>query len=178
MAQRLDLTPMAVPSRNIVDHFAELVCLLGMIAATTTAIAEEVSRLMAVEFREVSERIPEGDVGSSTMPQKRNPKQSGGAVIKAAEIRALVPLALEAMIQSHEVDGARSAMMDYAIEQSCILTGDMLDYLHSVIVGLEIYPDRMKSNLELSGGLISAEAVMITLGRIIGRQEAHLPSKD
>src|SRR5207249_521949 len=151
-------------------HFAEFVCLLGMVAATTTAIAEEVSRLMAVEFGEVSERLPEGDVGSSTMPQKRNPKQSGGTVIMAAEIRTLVPLALEAMIQSHEVDGTRSAMMDYAVEQSCILSGDMLDFLHSVIVGLEVYPDRMKTNLGLSGGLISAEAVMITLGRTIGRQ--------
>jgi len=49
----------------------------------------------------------------------------------------------------------------------------MLGFLHGAIVGLEIYPERMKANLHLSGGLISAETVMMTLGRIIGRQEAH-----
>ncbi|WP_201318002.1 lyase family protein [Paenibacillus sp. EPM92] len=71
VARRLNLNPMPVPARNIADPFAEFVLLLGMIAATLTAIAEEVSRLMATEFGEVSERLPEGDVGSSTMPQKK-----------------------------------------------------------------------------------------------------------
>ncbi|WP_052737696.1 lyase family protein [Bacillus sp. SA1-12] len=76
VARRLGLTPMNVPARNIVDHFAEYVMLLGMISATLTSIAEEVSRLMSVEFGEVSESLPEGDIGSSTMPQKRNAKSA------------------------------------------------------------------------------------------------------
>ncbi|HTG69516.1 MAG TPA: adenylosuccinate lyase family protein [Candidatus Udaeobacter sp.] len=173
VALRLGLTPMTVPARNIVDFFAEFVLLLGMIAATLTSIAEEVARLMATEFGEVSERLPEGDVGSSTMPQKRNAKKCGEVVIKAAQIRAMVPVALEAMIQSHEVDGTRSAMMDNAVEQSSILTSDILKAIHALLTGLEIYPERMKVNLALSGGLINAEAVMMTLANRIGRQTAH-----
>jgi len=173
VARRLGLTPMPVPARNIADQFAEFVLLLGMIAATAGSIADEVSRLMGTEFGEVSESLPEGDVGSSTMPQKRNAKRAMETVTKSAEVRALVPLALDAMIQSHEVDGARAAMMDYALEQSCILSGDVLIALNSVIAGLEIYPERMKTNLMLTNGLISAEAVMMTLGKTIGRQVAH-----
>jgi 3-carboxy-cis,cis-muconate cycloisomerase len=173
VARRLGLTAMVVPGRNIVDQFAELVMILGMAAATASSIAEEVSRLMAVEFGEVSETLSEGDVGSSTMPQKRNAKRSGEVVIKAAQIRALVPLALEAMMQSHEVDGTRSAMMDHAVEQGCVLSGDVLKALHAVIIGIQLYPERMRSNLALSGGLITAEAVMMALGKVIGRQAAH-----
>jgi adenylosuccinate lyase len=78
VARRLGLRHMAVPSRNIADHFAELVCVRGMLASTAASIAEEVARLMAVEFGEVSEPVPDGHVGSSTMPQKRNPKLCGG----------------------------------------------------------------------------------------------------
>ena len=112
-----------------------------MVAATATAIVEEVSWLMAIEFGDVSERLPDSDVGSTTMPQKRNARQSGGTVIMAAEIRALAPLAFEAMIPSHAVDGARLAMMDHAVEQSCIFSGDMLTLLHGLISRLEIYPE-------------------------------------
>ena len=173
VARRLGLVPMAVPARNIVDQFAELVLLLGMTAATAASIAEEISRLMAVEFGEVSESLPAGDVGSSTMPQKRNAKKCGETVIKAAQVRALASLALEAMMQSHEVDGTRSAMMDHAVEQACILGSEVLSALSGVIGGLLLYPERMKSNLALSGGLINAEAVMMKLARTIGRQVAH-----
>lgn len=173
VAQRLGLAPMEVPSRNIVDHFAELVLLLGMIAASALAVAEEVSRLMAAEFREVSEHLPEGDVGSSTMPQKRNAKRCIQIVAKAAEIRAMGPMALDAMVQSHEVDGGRSAMMDRAVEQACVLTHDVLRELLAVVSELELYPDRMRENLKLTQGLISAEAVMMSLAEKIGRQAAH-----
>lgn len=173
VAQRLNLTPMPVPARNIVDHFAEYVLLLGMISSTLTSIAEEISRLMATEFNEVSECLPTEDIGSSTMPQKRNAKKCGEVVIKSAQIRSFVPSALESMIQSHEVDGTRSAIMQNAIEQSSILSSDILKAIYSVITDLEIYPDRMKKNLDLSGGLINAEAVMMALARKSGRQIAH-----
>jgi 3-carboxy-cis,cis-muconate cycloisomerase len=173
VARILGLRAMAVPSRNIVDHFAEFVCTLGMISATTASIAEEIARLMATEFGELSEPVPAGDVGSSTMPQKRNPKLCESIITSAAQVRALVPLALEAMIQSHEVDGSRSAMMDRALEQAAIFAGDALGTLVKVLTGLEVFPERMRANLDLTGGLITAEAVMMRLGELIGRQEAH-----
>ena len=59
VARRLGLTPMAVPARNIADHFAELVLVLGILAATAGSIAEEISRLMSTEFGEVSEALPD-----------------------------------------------------------------------------------------------------------------------
>jgi adenylosuccinate lyase len=174
VARRLGLTPMTLPHRSIVDHFAELVCVLAMINATAATIAEEIARLMATEFGEVSEPpIPAGDVGSSTMPQKRNSKMCSGTVTLAAQARALAPLALDAMIQSHEVDGSRSAMMDHAVTEASIITGDVLTFLTKVIAGLELFPDRMLSNLQLTQGLISAEAVMMGLAGTLGRQQAH-----
>ncbi|WP_156177789.1 hypothetical protein [Bacillus sp. SA1-12] len=77
------------------------------------------------------------------------------------------------MIQSHEVDGTRSAMMKDAVEKSSVLANDILNAIHKVLTGLEVYPERMKSNLELTGGLINAEAVMMKLANMIGRQVAH-----
>ena len=173
VARRLGLTPMTLPNRGIVDHFTEFVCVLGMTAATGAGLAEEIARLMSVEFGEVSEPIPDGDIGSSTMPQKRNSKLCSKVVSTAAQIRALVPLALEGMIQSHEVDGTRSVMIDQAVTESCVLTGDLLTSLVAIVDGLEIFADRMRANLDLTGGLISAEAVMMELGAVIGRQQAH-----
>lgn len=173
VAERVGLTPMAVPARSIADHFAEWVCLLALIAGTAQSVAEEIVRLMAAEFGEVEEALSDTDVGSSTMPQKRNAKASMSIVTSAAQIRALAPLALEATIQAHEVDGARSAMMDRAVEQSATLLDDALDTLERVLSGLRIDPERMRQNLDLTRGLISAEAVMMRLAERIGRQEAH-----
>lgn len=173
VARRIGLAPMALPHRAIVDHFAELVCVLGMVAATGASVAEEIARLMSVEYGEVSEPIPAGDVGSTTMPQKRNSKLCSAAVATSAKIRALVPLALDGMIQSHEVDGAKSVLIDHAVTESCILTGDLLTGLTRIVDGLEVFPDRMQVNLGLTGGLITAEAVMMELATMVGRQTAH-----
>ncbi|WP_066190116.1 class-II fumarase/aspartase family protein [Gracilibacillus timonensis] len=173
VAEKLGLSPMAVPARNIVDHFTEYVLLLGMVSSTFASIAEEISRLMANEFGEVSESLPAGDVGSSTMPQKRNAKRCMDIVTKAAQVRALVPTSLEAMIQSHEVDGTRSAMLNQAIEQSTILSSEIYQAMHIVLQDLEVYPKRMRTNLDLTKGLINAEAVMMELAETMGRQHAH-----
>ena len=173
VAERIGLEPMLVPSRSIVDHFAEWVNLHALVAATAQSIAEEVVRLMSAEFCEVEEALPATDVGSSTMPQKRNAKGAMAIITAAAQARALAPLAVEATIQAHEVDGARSAIMDRALEQSATLLDDILVQLRDVLAGLRVHPDRMKRNLDLTRGLINAEAVMMRLAARIGRQQAH-----
>lgn len=173
VAERVGLTPMAIPSRAIADHFAEWVGLLALIAATAQSVAEEIVRLMAAEFGEVEETLAGTDVGSSTMPQKRNAKTAMAIVTGAAQVRALAPLAVEATIQAHEVDGARSAMMDRATSQSASLLDEILDDLERLLRGLQVHPARMKENLGITRGLISAEAVMMRLAERIGRQEAH-----
>ena len=128
---------------------------------------------MKQEFGEVEEPVPPGTVGSSTMPQKRNPKLSQDIIAAAAQIRALVPLALEAMQTEHEADRTTSIMMSRALVQACELTGDMLQRMIVLFDGLQVFPERMRENLDLSGGLIMAEALMLELGKQIGRQRAH-----
>src|SRR5262247_3601327 len=173
MAERLGMTPMAVPARTIGDHQAEYVTLLGLLAATSSKIGHEIYTLMKQEFGEVEEPVPPGTVGSSTMPQKRNPKLSQDIIAAAAQIRAQVPLALEAMQTEHEADRTTSIMMHRALAQACELTGDMLQRLVELLTGLQVFPERMRRNLDLSGGLIMAEALMLELGKQIGRQRAH-----
>ena len=173
MGERLGMTSMRVPSRSISDHFTENVCVLAMLAATCGKIGREIYELMKTEFAEVEEPVPPGTVGSSTMPQKRNPKLCQDIIAAAAEIRAQVPLALEAMQTEHEADRTTSLMIDTAESRACIATGDMLVRLVQVMRGLKLDPQRMRKNLDLSGGLIMAEAVMLTLGATLGRQHAH-----
>ncbi len=173
IARHLGMASMRVPSRAIGDHLAENVCLLGLLAATCGKIGREVYTLMKTEFAEVEEPVPPGTVGSSTMPQKRNPKLCQDVIAAAAEIRAMVPLALEAMQTEHEADRTTSLMMDAAEARACIATGDMLARLAEIMRGLRLDPARMRANLDLGGGLIMAEAVMLQLGATIGRQHAH-----
>ena len=173
IGKALGFGTMTVPSRVILDHLAENICLLGMLAATCGQIGREIYTLMKTEFGEVEEPVPPGTVGSSTMPQKRNPKLCQDIIAAAAEIRSIVPLALEAMQTEHEADRTTSLMMDSAESRACIATGDMLTRLVEIFRGLKLDPARMRANLDLGGGLIMAEAVMLDLGAAIGRQHAH-----
>src|SRR6266540_798606 len=173
IAARLGMRAMPVPARTIGDHQAEYVMLLGMLAATGSKIGREIYTLMKQEFGEVEEPVPPGTVGSSTMPQKRNPKLSQDIIAAGAQIRALVPLALEAMQTEHEADRTTSIMMSRALVQACELTSEILQRLIVVLSGLQVFPERMRRNLDLSGGLIMSESLMLELGKQIGRQRAH-----
>jgi 3-carboxy-cis,cis-muconate cycloisomerase len=88
-------------------------------------------------------------------------------------VRAAVPLALEAMQTEHEADRTTSLIMDAAEGRAATALGDALSRLDEVLSGLRLDPDRMRRNLDLGGGLIMAEAVMLDLGAAIGRQHAH-----
>jgi len=173
VAKHLGMGIMRVPSRTIGDHLAENICLLGMLAATCGKIGREIYELMKTEFGEVEEPVPPGTVGSSTMPQKRNPKLCQDIIAAAAEVRTTVPLALEAMQTEHEADRTTSLIFDAAEARAVIAAGDMLSRLVAVLRGLTLHPERMRANLDLSGGLIVAEAVMLELGTALGRQHAH-----
>jgi adenylosuccinate lyase len=118
----LGMQPMQVPARTIGDHLAENICLLGLLAATCGKIAREIYTLMKTEYGEVEEPVPPGTVGSSTMPQKRNPKLCQDILAASAEVRAAVPLALEAMQSEHEADRTTSLVMEAAEARACIAT--------------------------------------------------------
>jgi 3-carboxy-cis,cis-muconate cycloisomerase len=173
IARHLNMAPMRVPSRAIGDHVAESLCLLGLLAATCGKIGREIYTLMKTEFGEVEEPVPPGTVGSSTMPQKRNPKLCQDIVAASADVRSSVALGLEAMQTEHEADRTTTLMRNTAESRACIATGDMLARLVTVMRGLRLDPARMRANLDLGSGLIMAEAVMLDLGMAIGRQHAH-----
>jgi 3-carboxy-cis,cis-muconate cycloisomerase len=173
IGKHLGFGTMAVPSRALGDHLAENICLLALLAATCGKIGREIYTLMKTEFGEVEEPVPPGTVGSSTMPQKRNPKLCQDVIALAAEIRTQVPLALEAMYTEHEADRTTTLMMDAAEGRAAIAAGDMLARLTEIMAGLTLNPARMRANLDLGGGLIMAEAIMLDLGAALGRQHAH-----
>ena len=173
MAAHLDMVAMAVPARSIMDHLAEHIMVLALLAASCGKFANEIYTGMKQEFGEVEEPISPGTVGSSTMPQKRNPHLSQDVMAYAAQIRAMVPLALEAVMTEHEANRQTSLMMRQAQYQVCILLGDTLERVRILAQGLVLKPDRMRANLDLSDGLIMAEPIMLALGEFVGRQEAH-----
>ncbi|HUC46985.1 MAG TPA: adenylosuccinate lyase family protein [Hyphomicrobiaceae bacterium] len=173
IARHLGMGSMKVPSRALADHRAENICLLGMLGATCAKIGREIYTLMKTEFGEVEEPVPPGTVGSSTMPQKRNPKLCQDVIALCADVRTCVPLALEAMQTEHEADRTTSLMMDAAEARAVIAMGDALGRLGVVTRELGLDPARMRRNLELGGGLIMAEAVMLQLATTLGRQHAH-----
>lgn len=173
LAAQLRLQPMKVPLRCSHDAQAEYVCVLGLVAGTAGKIAKEISQLMQTEFGEVCEPIPLGTIGSSTMPHKRNPQLTDDCIVLAAELRSLVPFALEGMLHDHEVNEANAQTIDIATRRACVYMGDLLTRLVFILKGLVLDPARMRANLDLTGGLISSEAIMLTLGESIGRQAAH-----
>jgi len=173
IGKHLGMPSMKVPSRALGDHLAENILLLAMLAATCGKIAREIYTLMKTEFGEVEEPVPPGTVGSSTMPQKRNPKLCQDIIAACSEVRSTVPMALEAMQTEHEADRTSSLIMDAAEARACIAMGDALSRLGEVMRGLELNPARMRANLDLGNGLIMGEAVMLDLGLVLGRQHAH-----
>jgi 3-carboxy-cis,cis-muconate cycloisomerase len=173
MSEILGLTPMTVPSRAVVDYQAEYVAHLGLLASVTSMIGRESYQLMRTEYGEASEPVPPGTVGSSTMPQKRNPILAQDIIGYAAQVRSCVPLALEAAQIEHEADKTNSVMMRDAMNRAAIGTGDILVRLREMVRGMTLDPERMRENLKLGGGLIMAEALMLDLAKHIGRQEAH-----
>src|SRR5204862_2291892 len=105
--------------------------------------------LMKTEFGEAEEPVPPGTVGSSTMPQKRNPKLCQDIFAAAASVRSTVGLALEAAMTEHEADRTTYIMIEEAMSRACVGTGDMLARLVEVFAGLTLDPARMRANLDL-----------------------------
>jgi 3-carboxy-cis,cis-muconate cycloisomerase len=155
------------------DGFAEAVSVLAMTAATCGKFANEVVNLQRTEIAELAEPAGAGAVGSSTMPQKRNPMAAQGVVALARLVRQMPALALDAMGHEHERDMAAWQMEWAFVPETFILTSGALIQTCRIAEGLIVDADRMRRNLALSGGLINAEAVMIRLARATGREAAH-----
>ena len=172
-SRRIGLRLPDAPWYNMRDNFAELVSTLGMIAATTERICTETGRLSSTEIGEVWEPQTKTQVGSSAMPQKRNPINGERAVANCHLVRGLVPVMQGLMVVAHERDMSVTAAEWLLIPQTFILLDGALGLAHRILSDLQVDPERMTKNLALTGGGIVAEAVMYGLGEKMGRGEAH-----
>ena len=171
--EHLDLGVPLVAWHTARDSLAELACVMSMVAATCSRIAGEIVQLQRTEIAELEERQEAGNVGSSTMPHKRNPMTSEGIIAMERLVRRSVDTALEGMSGQHERDMSRWQSEWLWIPELLILVDAVLAHTAEVLSGLRVRRDRMITNLELTEGLLMSEAVMIALGEEVGRQRAH-----
>ena len=155
------------------DHLAEFATTIAMICATMGKIAHEIIDLQKTEFAEAEEPFEMGKVGSSTMPQKRNPMICEAILTLARLTRRHAATAVDAMLHEHERDWS-SFQMEWAyIPELCVMTHGAMLMTQRVLEGLIVYPANMLRNLHATNGLLLAERVMLALGQHIGRQAAH-----
>jgi adenylosuccinate lyase len=174
--KRLDIKPAEISTQIVQrDRYAEFICLLAMIASTLDNMATEIRELQRPEIGEVSEPFErERQVGSSTMPHKRNPMVCERICGLAKIMRGLVAPALENIPTWHERDLTQSSAERFIIPEACILTDYMLVLMTNVLTGLQVDEQKMLKNMELTQGRAMSEAVMLALARKgMGRQKAH-----
>ncbi|MFH0817919.1 MAG: adenylosuccinate lyase [Candidatus Micrarchaeota archaeon] len=173
--QELRLNPALATSQVIQrDRHAEALFVLSLIACTLEKLAKEIRNLQRTEIGEVAEPFGKNQVGSSTMPQKRNPHKSERVCSLARVVRADLQVALENIALEHERDLTNSASERVIFSQSFILTDYMLLQMAGIMGGLVFFPKNIERNLNLTNGLVMAERVMIALTQKgMGRQEAH-----
>jgi adenylosuccinate lyase len=157
------------------DRYAELTCILAILASTLDNMASEVRELQRPEIGEAFEAFEQKkQVGSSTMPHKRNPMISERICGLAKILRSLVSPALENVPTWHERDLTQSSCERFVIPEECILIDYMLILMIRVLKGLQVDETRMRENMELTQGRMMSEAVMLALAKKgLGRQKAH-----
>ncbi len=173
LAAELGLTAPLAPWHVARDGLAETVSLLGLVCGSLAKIATDVILLAQTEVAEVSEPYVAGRGSSSTMPQKRNPIASEYVLAASRGVQALVPLMQGAMAQDHERGTGPWQAEMLALPQAFVLTHGALIHARAITEGLVVDAGRMRSNLDLTGGLIVAEAVMMGLAPHLGREAAH-----
>jgi 3-carboxy-cis,cis-muconate cycloisomerase len=155
------------------DGLVELVQVLATICGALGKIGFDVMILMATEIGEVFEPFASHRGASSTMPQKRNPISSEILVANAKISRDLAALMLDGMVQDLERATGPWHAEWMALPQTFMLTAGSLAQAQYMLAGLVVDAARMRTNLGLTKGLIVAEAVMMGLATVLGRQKAH-----
>jgi adenylosuccinate lyase len=171
----LGLKPARISNQIIQrDVYAELMMVLALIASTLDKIALEIRNLQRTEILEVSEPFGKKQVGSSTMPHKRNPIRSEKV---SGLARVLYSNVFPALLNNplwHERDLTNSSVERVILPESFVLLDEMLKSMKKVLAGLEFFPKNIKRNLYMTNNLIMAEPLMLKLTeRGMGRQEAH-----
>ncbi len=157
------------------DSLAELITTLALISSTLDLMANEVRNLQRTEIGEVEEPFEERrQVGSSTMPHKRNPIMSEKVCGLARVMRGLAVAALENVVLEHERDLTNSSTERIIVPEAFLLLDEQLETMIKVVSGLRIRREAIESNLRRVASLIMSERVMLELARKgLGRQRAH-----
>ncbi|MCL2893982.1 class-II fumarase/aspartase family protein [Brenneria tiliae] len=173
VAETLGMYAMPVPSRNAQVFRAEYISNLCLLATTLHKIAEEVYQTSGEEFGEVSEAFAKGTVGSSTMPQKVNPKLAKGIIANAQKLYAVLTSSLYVCPRPFEADSSAYFIFDANLQESIELMAEIILRAEELTRTLVINKQRMRQNLDLTHGLINSEKIMMKLVEALGKDPAH-----
>ncbi|MGB1727937.1 MAG: adenylosuccinate lyase, partial [Ilumatobacteraceae bacterium] len=163
VGEALELTP--VPATQVVarDRHAELLYACASIAATCELVAVELRHLQRTEVREVLEGFAPGQKGSSAMPHKRNPISAETISGLARVVRSNLSAGLQDVALWHERDISHSSVERVILPDSTTLAHYLVRRLDRLVSRLEVFPERMRANLESSRGLVFSQAVLLAL---------------
>jgi 3-carboxy-cis,cis-muconate cycloisomerase len=173
LCAELGLGQPVIAWHTIRDNIAEVGCVLGLIGGTLGKLSMDVKLMMQTEVGEVYEPYHHGRGSSSTMPQKRNPISSAYTHGAISVLRQHAAALMDAMVADHERStGPWQIEWIVLPEAFCLLAG-ALKQMRAVVDGLEVDAEAMRRNIDMTGGLVMSEAVMMGLGPHIGREYAH-----
>jgi adenylosuccinate lyase len=175
MCARLGLKAAAISSQVIQrDRHANYVATLAVIACTLDKIATEIRHLQRTEVREAEEYFSEKQKGSSAMPHKRNPVTAEQISGLARVVRANAQAGFENVALWHERDISHSSVERIILPDSTTLVDYMLDKTANLLDTMFIYPERMKANLESTGGLVfSGQLLLELVEQGVSREDAY-----
>jgi 3-carboxy-cis,cis-muconate cycloisomerase len=173
LAKDLSLALPALPWHTYRDRMGEVATTFGLLTGTLGKIARDIALHAQTEIAELAEPLAQGRGGSSTMPHKRNPVACSAVLACAMRVPALVSTMLTAMVQEQErALGGWQAEWE-TLPEIASLTSAALNQLREVSSGLSVDAARMRSNIDITQGLIMAESVSLALAQHVGRAVAH-----
>lgn len=175
VCKKLGLRAQSVTSQVLPrDLFANYIACLGVIATSLEEFATEIRGLQRSEIHEVEEHFAKGQKGSSAMPHKRNPIGSENICGLSRVMRGHVVTAMENVALWHERDISHSSAERIILPDSTILLDYMLHRFNGILANLDVFEDRMKSNLNITHGLIYSQRVLLKLVEAgMSREDAY-----
>jgi 3-carboxy-cis,cis-muconate cycloisomerase len=173
LCAELGLKQPVIAWHTIRDNIAETGALLGLIGGTLGKLSMDVKLMMQTEVGEVFEPYHHGRGSSSTMPQKRNPIASCYIHAAISVVRQHAAALMDAMVADHERSTGPWEIEWIVLPEAFCLIAGALKQSRAVVEGLEVDAGAMLRNIEMTGGLVMSEAVMMGLGPYIGREYAH-----
>ena len=172
---KLGLTPAPISSQIIQrDRHAQFVTTLAIIASSLEKFATEIRSLQRTEIPEAEEPFAKGQTGSSAMPHKRNPELCERVCGLARLVRGNALTSMENIALWHERDISHSSTERIILPDSCLVLDYVLNIFTSVMKGLQVYPENMRHNLEITQGLVFSQRVLIALiDKGLSRQKAY-----